>query len=208
MLNSGEANYIVPRGDGVGDPIILDISAVIRAESRLRDVATVNKHNAAELLAIYNEHWLTLHRNVSLLTYERNKADEASKRAYAEAILDCTEDAVKRRGHLKTSQDLRDALATINADVVAARDRLNEIKAVLDYLVGKRQAFENAYNAVKKLVSNNELPPERLNYGNQETKQPPPLVDKFGDDDVDFKAGEAVSSNVANGFDEPSYGRR
>lgn len=219
MLDSGEAKYIIPRGDGIGEPIILDISAVVRAESRLRDVAIVNSHNAAELLSVFNEHWLTLHRNVTQLTYERNKADDAAKRAYAEALLDCNDEAVKRRGHSKTSQDLREALATINLSVIAARDRLNEIKAVLDYLVGKRQAFENAYNSVKKLVSTPQLPTDHLNHGApgqvktpmpQQQKRPPTPQEVFGDDDVNFDddVKTMFSDAVTAGFDEPSYGRR
>lgn len=232
MLDSGEAKYIIPRGDGVGEPIILDISAVVKAESRLRDVAIVNTHNAAELLAVFNEHWLTLHRNVTQLTYERNRADDAAKRAFAEALLDCNDDAVKKRGHSKTSQDLREALATVNILVIAARDRLNEIKAVLDYLVGKRQAFENAYNSVKKLVSTPQLPTEKLNHGAPQQQQRPPqryasppaktAAEIFGDDDIPFgndsisdnqremieDAAPVFSSKVQEGFDEPTYGMR
>jgi hypothetical protein len=160
MIESGESKYIIPSVDGT--PIVLDIAAVVKAESRLHEVAQTNTHNAPELLSTYNEHWLTLHKCVSVVTHERNKADEALKVTIAEATLDCNDEFLKKKGHNKSSQDLREAMVTIDPKVRLAKERLNEIKAILEYLNGKKQAFENAYTSVKKLISSMQPPPERL----------------------------------------------
>jgi hypothetical protein len=157
-----EGTYVVPRGKGDGDPILLDIKAVVTAEQRLQEVAFVTREKAPELLATYNQHWLTLNDAVTMLTFERNEADGAVKDAYSEALLDVNDEALKKRGHAKGSQDLREALATLDPRHKEARARLNEIKAVLSYVEGKRKAFEHAYQSVKKLVDEGKLPERPL----------------------------------------------
>lgn len=199
MIDSGAGKYIVPRGDGTGDPIILDVAAVVKAESRLQEVAQVNVHTAAELLSTYNEHWLTLHKNVTMLTYERNRADDSVKRAYAEALLNCNDELIKKKGHSKASQDLREAVANLDPDYIRAKERLNEIKAVLEYMVGKRQAFENAYNSVKKLVATPQLPMQPPRYGADDPfndRRPQPQTPQYDDDEV---------VEMPEGFEEPRY---
>jgi hypothetical protein len=204
MLETGESTYIVPRGKGVGDPIILNISAVMKAESRLRDVAHVNPHTAPELLAVFNEHWLELNHNVTALTYERNEADAAAKVAYAEAILDCNDEFFKKKGHTKGSQDLREAAATVHPKVISSLERLNEIKTVLSYMLGKMQAFENAYNSVKKIIGLGVgMPPEKASFGGFPTDRQPQeyVVRSEAAPDVSY------SRDVLDGFSDHSLNR-
>lgn len=212
MIESPVGTYVVPSCDGVSAPLILDIKAVVMAEARLREVATVNAHTAPDLLATYNEHWLTLHNAVTQLTYLHNLAKMAAADAKAEAVLACTDAALKDRGHNKTSEGLRDAMATLDPGVRKANERVLEIKAVLDYLGGKKTAFENAYHSVKKILGGNQLPPEPLNYGAKQPWKrtdaavvrpagPAPKVPNndtlFDDDTFDLP-----------GWAEPNYGRR
>ncbi len=105
---------------------------------------------------------MTLNRAVGRITLERNIAAGALDDAKAEALLSCNDEILRKKGHAKTSADLREAVATLDPTVKAARARLNEIKAVLAYLEGKATAFLNAYNSVKKLVDNRGLPPADL----------------------------------------------
>ena len=200
MIESGEAKYIIPAGDGIGSPIILDIEAVVKAESRLREVARVNSQTAPELLATFNEHWLTLNKAVGRITLERNVAAGALEDAKAEALLKCNDEAIRKRGHAKTSADLREAVATLDPEVKAARNRLNEIKAVLAYLEGKAQAFYNAYNSVKKLVNDRELPPAPLNGPEIRPQQ----IASIPRDNAIFTSPD----DELVGFEEPFYARR
>ena len=190
-----EGTYVVPRGDGEGEPIVLDVKAVVMAEHRLQDVAIVTREKAPELLATYNEHWLTLNNAVTMLTFEKNKAEAAVKDAYSESILDVTDEALKKRGHAKGSQDLREALAQLDPRHKKARERLNEIRAVLAYLDGKRTAFLNAYNSVKKLVGDGSLPDRPLHAPSPQLRAstarfeaPPPVEDSDFDDLPGFVA--------------------
>ncbi len=190
-----QTRYEVPSGDGQGAPIVLDIAAVVQAESRLQEVANVNAHNAAELLATYNDSWLQLNKSVVRLTYERNRAENTHKRTKALVLLDCNDEEMKKRGYTKSSQDIREALVETDPTVTAAKDRLDEIRAVLDYLVGKQKAFENAYTSVKKLVGTTQLPLRPLN----DTGRQPLIQDAGADDSI------PETFVMPPGFSEPNY---
>jgi hypothetical protein len=186
---SSDTRYVIPAADEQGAPIVIEIGDIVKAEARLQEVANVNSHNAAELLSTFNERWLQLHQNVNRLTFEKNKAEEAAKFAYSQAILDCNDETVKARGHNKTSADLREAIANVNPSVRSARERLNQIKAVLDYMSSKARAFENGYNSVKKLVSTGQPMPGDLSAPGRQFSSPPtskytPEVDPFQEEDL------------------------
>lgn len=149
--------YSVPTGDGKSI-IQIELEEVIKAELRLSDVAIVNQHSAPELLATFNDSWLKLNRSVAILTCEKNKAENANRRARAEAKLNCNDEVIKAKGHSKASADLREAMVELDPEVQQTKERLDEISVVLELLKGKQQAFYNAYGAVKRLVDSRTLP--------------------------------------------------
>lgn len=162
MIETSQGKYVVPSGKGVGPPLILDIISVVQAESRLQEVAFVNMHTAPELLSTFNKCWLDLDNSVTRLIYEKACAQDTHERLRSEALLNCTDESIKQRGHSKASADLREAMVSINPTVIEAKERLNEIVAVLNYLQSKKQAFENAFTSVKRLVSGQQLPTQPL----------------------------------------------
>lgn len=203
MVNSGKGLYVVPRGNGEGEPIVVDVTAIVKSEARLGDVAFVNGHTAPELLATFNDSWLKLSDSATMLTYERNQAENCWKRFKAEALLDVTPAKLKVRGHEKPSQDLREALMELDPRVIRAKDRLDEIRAVLDYLNGKAGAFLNAYNSVKKIVGTPSLPSEPPR-DRPDTEVRERLT---GFEPVDDDVFGSDSNNLAmpEGFEDPSY---
>lgn len=150
-IDSPYGKYIVPCGDGHGSPIILDIQEVVAQETRLQEVATVNSHNAAELLSCFADNWGKLNKSVTLLTHHKNVAQHALDVSYAEAILGADEALQKRQ--VKSSKETREAIATVSVAVRQNTERLNEIKTVLSYVQGKATEFQNAYHSVKRLIS-------------------------------------------------------
>lgn len=175
----------VPAGDGNGE-VIVNLAEIVKNEARLAEVATVTQITAPELLSTYNEVWLKLHRLTTRLTFERNKADNCLKRAKATAKLLCTDETLRVKGHTKSSADLREAIVELDPEVVAAKDRLDTIAVVLSMVEGKREAFYNAYNSVKKLTYYGQLPPAKYGDGNQ----PAPLGRKTEvDPDLDLPDG-------------------
>lgn len=155
--------YKVPTGDGK-NTISIDLVEIVKSEFRLKDVAIVNQFTAPELLSSFNDTWLKLNRSVTQLTYQRNVSENFYKTAIADAKMACTDDALKSLGHSKGSADLRAAFVQRDPEVQKTKNRLDEISFVLETLRGKMQAFYNAYNSVKKLVSDRSLPGQ--SYGN------------------------------------------
>ena len=182
-----QTTYMVPSGDGQ-NKIAIDIEEIVKAELRLPDVAIVNKFTAPELLSTFNNVWLKLNRSVTQLTYQKNVADNCHKNAMADAKLACTEAALQALGHTKASADLRAAFVQKDPIVQQTKDRLDEISFILDTLRGKMEAFYNAYNSVKKLVTDHTLPGQ--NYGDANKPQtfaPPPSKKTDVEQDPDLE---------------------
>jgi hypothetical protein len=183
-----ETQYLVPTGDGT-KKIAIDIEGIVKAELRLPDVAIVNQFTAPELLSSFNSTWLELNRSVSQLTYQKNIAKNCHENAIADAKMACTDEALKALGHNKGSADLRAAFVQRDPQVQATKDRLDEISYVLEVLRGKMQAFYNAYNSVKKLVSEKGLPGQQYGDANRPAPYAPPKTiatqpKQSGEDDL------------------------
>ena len=58
MVDLSKTTYLVPCVDNPEKSIGFDISEIIKAESRLAEVAIVNVQTAPELLTTFNRNWL------------------------------------------------------------------------------------------------------------------------------------------------------
>lgn len=132
--------------------MVIDLKAVHFIESRIREVATVNPHTAPELLMIFNQGYLELHRMVTMLSYEHLKAMDAANRVRSVLLLDTVPDLLKKKG-LSSSKDLRDAIIDGDMGYQVAKDRVDQLEAVIELLKGKLKAIEWAYTSVKKILS-------------------------------------------------------
>lgn len=181
-----DTKYLVPSVDNP-NKIAVDIAKIVEAEARLGEVAIVNAHKAPELLAMFNQAWLELNRIVTMLTYERNKADTARKRCKAEAVLCCNDAAILARGHKKASADLRDAMSELDPEVTRVSEMLNELEALLNYLKGKQEAFRKGFQAVKELLDGGHLPREK--YGDANRPEAFSQVPAGDDDGLSLPSG-------------------
>jgi hypothetical protein len=188
MLNLEQTTYLVACIDEPTRKIGIDITELVKLENRLADVATVTIQKAPELLTTFNRAWLDLNRMISMLTFEKNKAENLLKRNRAEALLNCTEETLKAKGHHKGSADLRNAIADTDPSVIEAGDKLDEFKALLSFLLGKQEAFKEGYQSVKKIISVGQLPGQH--YGNGNMPEPFSQKPSFNDSDSDFDLPE------------------
>ncbi len=205
MIDTPEGKFIVPQGTGQGDPLLLDIAGIVRAEVRLQEVAFVNTHTAPELLSVFNSNWLELNKTVTMLTYHKSTAENMVKTVSAQALLDCNDEAIKKKGHSRVSDPLRQAFVELDPEVVAAKERLNQIKTVLGYLTGKMQAFENAYTSVKKIVGSSQLPLQTPHGMRQDEPRPLRPFGVVGSITGPFPKSEDVEDDFIPGFTEPKY---
>lgn len=181
-----DTKYLVPTGDGKSQ-ITIELEDVARAECRLNDVAIVNQHTAPEMLATFNDCWLKLAKTLAILVAERNKAENAHRYAKAVAKLNCTDDAIKNKGHSKASADLREAMVELDPDTQKAKERLDEISVIHDLLKCKQQAFYNAYGAIKRLLDNRFLPEGHVGDANRPAPYSAPAPQPAFQGDPDFE---------------------
>ena len=166
MLDLAQTIYEV-RAIDRPETIGVNITDIVAAEARLAEVATVTQQTAPELLTNFNRNWLELHRITSILTYQKNRAENAYNKASNEALLECNDDAIKAKGHSKASADLRKALSELDKRVIDAKDKLDELTALVSFLKGKQDAFQKGYESVKKLVGAGQLPNVYIGNGNR-----------------------------------------
>lgn len=192
MLNLSDTIYEIKAIDKP-EIIGINITEIVKSEARLAEVAIVTQQTAPELLTNFNKNWLDLHRMVSVLTYQKNRAENAYNRAKNEALLECNDEVIKAKGHSKASADLRKALCELDIRVIEAKDRLDELTVLVSYLKGKQDAFQKGYDSVKKLVGAGQLP--NYNYGNGNMPEPMKpqqtnmVINKDIDDDLSLPAG-------------------
>jgi len=190
MLDLDNTVYKVACIDKPGTFLGIDITGIVAAEARLADVAIVNKQTAPELLMDFNQKWLELHRMVTMLTYQKNRAETAYNTARNMALLECNDDAIKAKGHSKASADLRKALSELDPRVVESKERFEELSVLVSYLKGKQDAFQKGYESVKKLVGAGQLPNTYTQPEKSEVFTPTKQnITQTVEDDFDLPAG-------------------
>lgn len=169
---------LCPKGDGSGE-IQLDLGKLLKAESRLDEVAYITGAKAAELLSTFNTTWAEIQKTVVTLRREYIKAKSVTRGVRASILLNDAEEILKLKG-LKSSADLRDAVVECNAAYQEAQDREHNLASIVAFLEGKLQAFENAYTAVKKLLSTVQLPSQPIRDRGDDEESPDTLPFGFG----------------------------
>lgn len=141
-----------PRGSGQGDPIVIDLKAILQTEARVREVAFVTPDKAGELLASFNVSWRDLHQHTVFLEKELNDANRSLNKIKAVLILDEVPELLKKKG-LTNNEAHREAIVTLDEGYSAALDRKEEIEALISWFQGKLKSFQMAFDSVKKIMS-------------------------------------------------------
>ncbi len=135
----------------------MTVEAIYYAEGRLEEVAFANQQRSPELLATFNKAWLEAARVVTQLQYEigHAKADLAALRG--EIILTRAPAALMKMGlatekHPTGSESIRQAFVDQQTDYRALDGIVTELIYIRDLFEAKRDALENAYESVKKIL--------------------------------------------------------
>jgi hypothetical protein len=136
---------------GSSPALILPISRIREAESRLHESKVVNAASYSELEYVFNEGYREARKNIVSLEYESTKASKAVEDAKALALIDHYNDFLKEK-KLKDSSDMRAAFLQQRPDYTSAVDRVNMLKAVISLMEGKVKVFENVCRVMKKAM--------------------------------------------------------
>jgi hypothetical protein len=146
-----ETTLTLPAGDPLAPDILLDLQAILMAEIRQGEVANVTPQKAPELLAVFNENWRDLHKVITQLTAERNRAEKEVAKRKAVLLLEIVPQRLSQKGIASTA-DTREAVVTLDEKHCMLQERADQIEAIVEYLKGKLKSFENAFSSVKKIM--------------------------------------------------------
>ncbi len=151
LVRRADECIVCPRGSGAGSPIIIDLKAILKAESRVIEVQAVTPTKAGELLATFNVSWRDLHQHIVFLEKEKNDAERSLNRIRSTIVLDKVPEILKAR-NLTNNEHHREAVVTLDPEYQEAEERMDIIEAISELLKGKLKSFEMAYTSVKKLL--------------------------------------------------------
>lgn len=140
--------------------VALNMTNIYRAEERIQEIAFVTQHKAPELLAMFNMVFLELTRHITRVKYEKVEAEKAAERVRAVILLDKVPGILEAKGLTSArspagSEDLRNAILSVDPEYSAAVDKCDQVNAVLGLLEGKLKGIEWAYSSVKKILGEN-----------------------------------------------------
>jgi len=155
LLNSDA--LLVPAGDGVSDPLVLDMTEIYKADTRLCELASVTQMKAGELASAFITAWGKASSYRVKVSTQFARAKHRVRQVKAIIVLDKSTDILKAKGLLKTgapagSADLREAVVDSDPDYSAAVMRLAEIEAINEMMEIKAERFKMAYFTLNKLI--------------------------------------------------------
>jgi len=150
----------VPRGLKELRPVEIDLTQILRAEARIREIASVTKDKAQELMATFNVAYCECSRHVAVLSGEETLAKRHADKVRSVAVLDRVPRILAEKGLSNAknpagSEDLRRAVLDGDLEYCQAIARVDEISRYVEFMKGKQKGIEMAYTSVKKLFSDN-----------------------------------------------------
>lgn len=166
----------IPRGDpGLGS-LLLDMTKIYEAESRISETRVSNPATSAELTSVFNEACSVSTKYIAWVKYEILKAKRNYDLAKATVIIDKLPDEIAKlkESGLKDNADFRSALIDRDVDCRKYRDISDALEAVKSFLEAKVKTFERSYwdskENTKKLI--NPAATGQFNHGDVDLSSP------------------------------------
>lgn len=149
--NTEGSALVLPPFGGSKDPMVLDLSKIREAESRIIEAKTVNPMTYVDLEHSFNEAYRDLKRHLSTVAFAIALAEKAMEEAKANILLD------KYPTYLETSKvkdnaDIRKAFMIRDKEYTDALDRINQLRAVESNFDGKIKVMERTCAYMKKEI--------------------------------------------------------
>jgi hypothetical protein len=135
-------------------PLLLNMTRILQAEMRGDEIAAVTPDKASELLATFNRGYLDASEFFARVKLEYNRAEDETNKQKAIVLLDKMAEKMKVN-KVSSSADIRQAFVDMDPDYQAAKDRMDQIAAMMEYLKGKMKYLENCFTSVKKIMDTN-----------------------------------------------------
>lgn len=157
LILEGNKAIVVPSARPGGEPLVLDMREVYRAEGRMHEIQFINRTKAGELLyATINATRLS-REHVGKLSLELSRAKRYLEEVRAGVVLDTALQTLKDKGLITTrspsgSEDMRESVVVTSPEYQEGRDRLEQIQATLSWVDTKARFFDMCYFSIQKLI--------------------------------------------------------
>lgn len=151
LISESKQAIICPRADSSIEAIVIDLRAILVAESRMIEVQSVTPAKSAELCMAFTISWRDLHQNICFLEAEKLKAQRVVDCRKAILLLEVIPEMLKNK-KASSNDDNRKAVIALDEEHTRAQETVDQITAIIELLKGKMKAFEMSYTTVKKMM--------------------------------------------------------
>ncbi len=141
-----------------GTSFMIDLSLANHAESRLTELAYVNKQTAPELMSIFLKAYTNSRDYMCRVKYHYTVAQSLADQRKALILLDLAPLEAQKRGvATKASpsgtEDFRASLVALDAEYQRLVEIGNSLRAAYEWMSGKAKTCELAYQSAKKVYA-------------------------------------------------------
>ncbi len=138
-------------------PIILELELTQEAMSRIGEIAVINPHSMPELLACFGKALAELNKALSVISLEIVKASHKKDRRKAIILLDELP-ALLIAKNLKSSEDVRTAILSLDDEYAKYSEQKEMFEAVFENLKGKSKNLELSLYSIKTITQYRVMP--------------------------------------------------
>lgn len=149
MSNDTDHSLVIPPFQKT-EELKLALNYTREGERRLIEAKNVSPITYAELESCFNEAYRELKRHLATVGFQLSKADNALETAKSNFLIDRYQDKIRDLPKSHDSADLRKAWLMRDSEYVAAKDRLDMLKAMEALLDGKIKVFEKTCQYMRK----------------------------------------------------------
>lgn len=141
----------VPRGTPALGTFTIEMSAIYKAESRLKEISVISGEASKELMGFYIDAISETNKYLGWVTYELMQAEKHLKLVKAEVIIDKLPALLVdyRKNGQKDNADIREALMYRDKEYQSQLDIVNGLSAIQEMLEAKTKTFSKAHYACK-----------------------------------------------------------
>lgn len=155
-MNLDAKQLTVPAADSKKADLVFNMEEVYKLEAREREIATMDKVQAPELMQVFVEGYGQISRNLAKLELELSRVENALEVRKATVYLDTApqilrEKRLVRESNPGGSEDQRKAVLAQDQEHQALVERRDQIEAACRFMELKLKFFEMSYQAVKKV---------------------------------------------------------
>jgi hypothetical protein len=130
--------------------IRLDMDRIREAERNIILAKDVNPSTYSHLESVFNDAYMDLKRHLATVGYQILRVENELEKAKSIALLDKFQTFLEGKPKSMNNAAVRDAFIAQDADVQAAKDRLDSLKVMEMFLEGRVRVMENVCRYMRK----------------------------------------------------------